>query len=121
MRRLTKDGRTQSITKWAKELGISSPTIYRRLDRGDTDERALRPVREKLDKPDAYDEIIRIYLDAQTTPSIRQVADEMEMPVSTIGDRIQEMVKKGLLKKGSGSHKNLYVPQEGDNNGPQQA
>jgi hypothetical protein len=45
---LTYDGKSQRVSEWADELGIKSRTIWRRLGRGWTTERALAtPVRKK--------------------------------------------------------------------------
>lgn len=38
---LTKDGKTQSLAEWARQLGISDRTIRDRLSRGMTEEEAL--------------------------------------------------------------------------------
>ena len=38
---LTSQGRTQSASEWARELGMNVSTIYKRLDRGWTDEEIL--------------------------------------------------------------------------------
>lgn len=45
------DGRTQSITQWAKELGISRCKISKRLDRGMSVRQALQPGSERYKFP----------------------------------------------------------------------
>lgn len=43
VRMMTKDGRTQSMAEWAKELGISENTIKNRLCNGWSEDQALTP------------------------------------------------------------------------------
>lgn len=44
------NGKTQTVTQWARELGIASNTVFSRLSRGWTDELALTtPARKKSD------------------------------------------------------------------------
>jgi transposase-like protein len=45
------DGKTQSITQWAKELGISRCKISKRLDRGISVRQALQPGSERYKFP----------------------------------------------------------------------
>lgn len=40
-RQVTLQGKTQSVTEWAEELGVSRSTIYKRLDAGCTPQEAL--------------------------------------------------------------------------------
>lgn len=42
-RMVTYQGKTQSVTEWAEELGVSRSTIYKRLDAGCDAETALSP------------------------------------------------------------------------------
>lgn len=44
VRLLTHNGITKCVAEWARELGLRKTLIYRRLDRGDSAEQALRPV-----------------------------------------------------------------------------
>ncbi len=44
-RLITHDGKTQSVTEWAEETGVSRSTIYKRLDAGCSVEEALSPGR----------------------------------------------------------------------------
>lgn len=44
---LTKDGKTQTIFEWAKELGVSPGTLCSRRSRGLTDERVLASVQQR--------------------------------------------------------------------------
>ncbi len=42
-RRITHDGRTQSLAEWARELGLSLSIVYQRSARGLSDAEILRP------------------------------------------------------------------------------
>ena len=42
-RKITLDGRTQTMAQWTREIGISAATIHARLARGDSIADALRP------------------------------------------------------------------------------
>jgi hypothetical protein len=44
-RRLTFEGRTQTVSQWAAEIGVSQDTIHKRLVRGLPTEKALTPGR----------------------------------------------------------------------------
>lgn len=44
-RRVTLDGRTQTIAEWARELGLAPSTVHNRLARGRPVELALTPIK----------------------------------------------------------------------------
>lgn len=45
--RITKDGKTLTVTEWAKELGVSMGTLRSRCSRGYSPERILAPVKKR--------------------------------------------------------------------------
>ena len=88
---ITFDGKTQCISAWAREFGITIPTIYHRLKQGLSSEEVLSPDRSNG---------LNITFGGKTQGGAAW-AKEFGIPISTIRSR---------LKKGLSSEKVLRRP-----------
>ena len=79
-RKLTFQGKTQTVAEWSREIGISAGTIYNRMYRGATDEEALStPLRRT-----------RQYTVGDETHTCKEWAEILQMPWNTLRSKIRD-------------------------------
>ena len=82
-RKLTFQGKTQTVVEWSEEIGIPACTIYNRIHRGATDEEALSiPLRRT-----------RQYTVGDETHTCKEWAEILQMPWSTLRGKVRESGK----------------------------
>ena len=82
-KKVTFQGKTQTVAEWSKELGIPADVIYARLHRGVTDEEALTTPLRKT----------RQYIVGDETHTCKEWAEILQMPWSTLRNKLQRESK----------------------------
>lgn len=88
IKRLTHDGRTQSMSAWAEELGISLAALSRRISRGWPADRIFARGRQAGERAGAGGPRRLVTRDGRTQ-SIRAWAEEIGIPYKTLAGRLR--------------------------------
>ena len=102
---ITRNGKTQSIADWSKELGLNKHTLRGRLNRGSSIERALTPGRLPLNWS-TQSRLEKTFTFKGKTKTLQGWSKETGIKLQTLRHRIrsgwtvEDALGKGLSKKG---------------------